>query len=76
MLSKIKQLLGEHGGISVRELTGLLGVEASALEPMLQILLDKGQIRPAAAGCGGTCPGCACSNRTDLLVYELGAKEL
>jgi DNA-binding MarR family transcriptional regulator len=72
MLSEIKQLLAQHGQLTLRELAVHFQSEADALEPMLQRLIDKGQVKRIEAGCGGSpCSGCASACRADMLAYKL-----
>jgi hypothetical protein len=46
-------------------------MEPGALEPMLEVLVGKGQVRCDEAGCSERCSGCTRADREDLLVYEL-----
>lgn len=71
MLSEIKELLAQHGRLTLQELAQHFQMEANALEPMLQKLIDKEQITKIEAGCGGApCPGCASSCREAMTAYE------
>jgi len=60
MLSGIIKLLNERGGaLSVQEISLALGIESSALQPMLEMLVLKGKILkvelPCKTGCAGGC---------------------
>lgn len=70
MLSSIVQLLNERGGaLSVQEISLAVGIESSALHPMLDILVRKGKIvkveLPCKTGCAG---GCSCSD--SMIFYK------
>jgi hypothetical protein len=71
MLRETKQLLAERGRMTLRELAQHFEMEAGALEPMLQTLVDKEQISVESVGCGNPCPGCTAACREDMLIYEL-----
>jgi hypothetical protein len=70
MLRETKQLLAERGRMTLRELAQHFGMDPTALEPMLQTLVDKGHVRLAAVGCARPCAGCTAACREDMLVYE------
>lgn len=59
MLSGIVNLLKERGALSVQEIGLELGIDSSALHPMLQMLVQKGKILkielPCKTGCAGGC---------------------
>ena len=59
MLSGIIQLLKDRGALSVQEIGLALGIESSALHPMLELLAQKGKIikveLPCKTGCAGGC---------------------
>lgn len=60
MLSGIVKLLSEReGALSVQEISLALGIESSALHPMLNMLERKGRIvkveLPCSTGCAGGC---------------------
>ncbi len=59
MLSGIVNLLKERGALSVQEISLALGIDAGALHPMLQMLVQKGKILkvelPCKTGCAGGC---------------------
>ena len=72
MLREIKELLAEHGRLSLKELAVHFAMEQEALEPMLDLLERKGQIRVVGGGCSkGNCRGCSCADRGSMLLYEL-----
>ena len=72
MLTEMLELLEKNGRLSLRELAGHFGMEPAALEPVLDILLRKGRIRAVSAECSisGSCKGCSCSSREDMLSFE------
>ncbi len=60
MLSSIVDLLKERrGALSVQEISLALGIDSSALHPMLEMLVSKGKVikveLPCGTGCGGGC---------------------
>ena len=60
MLSSIVQLLREQGGaLSVQEISLAVNIDASALHPMLEMLVRKEKIiqveLPCSTGCAGGC---------------------
>ena len=72
MLREIKELLAKHGRLSLKELAVHFVMEQDALEPMLELLERKGQIRMVAGGCSkGSCRSCSCGDRGSMLLYEL-----
>lgn len=71
MLTDIKQCLRKHGRLSLRELSLYFSITPAALEPMLDRLLEKGQIRRVEVGCDTPCAGCTAACREDMLLYEL-----
>jgi putative ferrous iron transport protein C len=72
MLSQTKQLLRERGRLSLRELAVHFQMTPDAVQPMMAILVAKGQVREIrASGCGDSCGGCACTSQADMVVYEL-----
>ena len=71
MLREIKQLLRERGGMTLRELAVHFKMETTALEPMLQVLVDKGTVRVAEAGCDTGQKSCTGCSREDRLIYSL-----
>jgi hypothetical protein len=72
MLKETKQLLSERGRLTLRELAIHFDMDTTAMEPILQRLVDKGQVNLLTAGCGGSpCSGCTSACREDMLMYEL-----
>jgi predicted transcriptional regulator len=74
MLREIKHLLSEHGRLSQREMASLLSVTPTTLEQMIQLLIDKGQVRIVGTDCASgnaACKGCFCAQKEDLIIYEL-----
>ena len=71
MLKEVKQLLREHGKLSLRELARHFSMTTDALEPMLDLLIQKGQVQRHEAGCGTPCSGCTSACREDMLLYEI-----
>jgi hypothetical protein len=71
MLRATKQLLRERGRLSLRELALHFDMAPDALEPVLQVLVDKGQVCLLEPGRGPACAGCASACREDGLIYEL-----
>ncbi len=73
MLSEVLDLLEKHGRLSLRELSGYFKMEPAAMEPVLDILLRKERIRVISAECSaaGSCKGCSCSSREDMLSFEI-----
>jgi hypothetical protein len=82
LLSQIVKEFKESGGtINLSELSRRLGVEPSALNGMLEVLVRQGRLQKACAagggGCGGSCQGCG-YYRPDSnmgIVYELVAPD-
>ena len=74
MISQIKALLKERGSLTLRELALHFQMEPDALEPLLKLLVDKGQATVTLVGCPGkSCDGCACTSLADMMVYKLDA---
>ncbi len=57
--------------MSLRELAQHFDMESDAIEPMLTVLVEKGQVHSEMIGCAGKCSGCVSANREDMLIYEL-----
>ena len=73
MIRDIAKLLGERGRMSLCELAIHYDSAPEALEPMLEILVRKGQVRKIDAPPGTRCPGCpacAAGGSPELTVYE------
>ena len=75
MLSEVKALLKERESMSLRELAIHFSMKSDALKPMLQLLVEKKQVRAEEIGCGAGCAGCSCMRPADALQYELNQKE-
>lgn len=73
MLREIKQLLEEHKRLSLRELSSHFSMSPEAIEPMLNLLIKKQQIRLIDFNCssGKSCSGCTCISRNDAMQYEI-----
>ena len=72
MLSSIVELLKKRGGsLSVQEIGLALGIDSSALHPMLEMLVRKGKIMkvelPCKTGCNGGC------TRSDHMIFYKAA---
>ena len=72
MLSSIAKLLDERGVLSVQEIGLVLGIESSALHPMLDLLERKGRIKKLALACGKSCSSCPsrCSDPDAMTYYK------
>ena len=71
MLSGIIQLLNERpGALSVREISLALGIESSALHPMLGLLTSKGRIEKVELPCGTGCAG-GCTKADSMIFYRI-----
>ncbi len=77
MLREIKQLLEKHGRLSLRELASHFAMSPDTLEPMLELLIQKKQIRLIDFSCssGKSCSGCTCISRDDAMQYELATPQ-
>jgi hypothetical protein len=62
MLNRLKEVLQSRAVLSLSELSALMQVPASALEPMLALWMRKGKVAVAGAACGGGCGGCSSSD--------------
>ena len=70
MLSGIVKLLNERkGALSVEEISLALGIESSALHPMLQLLERKGRIVRVELPCSTGCAG-GCSASDSMIFYK------
>ncbi|MBL7076079.1 MAG: hypothetical protein ISS31_01280 [Kiritimatiellae bacterium] len=70
MMSEIKALLRDRGQMTLRQLARHFKMAPEAIEPMLRLLVDKGQLTTSLL-CGGGCSGCGCANEADLTLYKL-----
>jgi predicted ArsR family transcriptional regulator len=72
MLTEIAALLKKHRRLSLGELASALGSTPEAVEPMMELLVEKGRVRILSSGCSrGSCKGCSCAVRENSLIYEL-----
>jgi len=70
MLSEILRLASERRVVSVCDLTLALGVDAEALQPMLDLLERKGRLRGVDPPCkGNACAGCAAGRSGAMRLY-------
>jgi predicted transcriptional regulator len=72
MLSGIVQLLSERGALSVQEISLALGIDSSALHPMLEMLVQKGKILKVELPCKTGCAG-GCSKSDTMIFYKPAA---
>jgi predicted transcriptional regulator len=71
LLSGILKLLNEReGALSVQEISLALGIESSALHPMLGMLEQKGRIGKVELPCGTGCAG-GCSKSDSMTFYKV-----
>jgi predicted ArsR family transcriptional regulator len=71
VLSSIVKLLNERGGaLSVQEIGLALGVESSALRPMLEMLERKGKVSKVELPCKKACTG-GCTQSDAMTFYKL-----
>ena len=70
MLSSIVKLLNERGALSVQEIGLVLGIDPSALHPMLQMLEQKGKILKVELPCKNACAG-GCSKSDSMTFYNV-----
>ena len=72
LFSEITAVLEKHGTLTLRELASHFRMEPGALEPMLEILAGKGRIQIIAGSCSkGSCAGCFCADREDMISYRI-----
>lgn len=69
MLSSIVKLLQERGALSVQEISLALGIDSSALHPMLEMLVQKGKILKVELPCKSGCAG-GCSKSDTMIFYK------
>jgi predicted transcriptional regulator len=72
MLSGIVKLLRERGTLSVQEISLALDVESSALQPMLEMLVQKGKILKVELPCKTGCAG-GCTKADSMTFYKAAA---
>jgi hypothetical protein len=73
MLHEIMSLLDRHGRLSLRDIASLLKAEVSAVEPMLDLLVEKHRARRCAPLCVPrwlSCAACSCAAREDMAIFE------
>ena len=70
MLSSIVKLLQERGALSVQEIALALGLESSALHPMLEMLERKGKIVKIELPCKNACAG-GCTKSDSMIYYKV-----
>lgn len=76
MLSEIVRLVEKNNQISLKDIAIHFRMESSAVEPMMDILIRKEKVMNVLSGCaGGSCSGCSCSSREDMMVYTLVTNE-
>ncbi len=67
VLSELLRLLETHrGGLGLSELSDALNAEPSAVEGMLQMLVQRGRVIVVGAD-GGVCASCGMQERCNLL---------
>ena len=69
MLSSIINLLTERGALSVQDISLALGIDSSALRPMLDMLERKGRILKVGLPCNN-CDG-GCTNSDAMTFYKV-----
>ena len=69
MLSSIVRLINERGTLSVQEIALALGIDASALHPMLEMLVRKGKIQKMELPCKTACAG-GCTKSDSMTFYK------
>ncbi len=70
MFSGILKLLNERGALSVQEIALALGIESSALRPMLEMLKAKGKVTKVEIPCGKNCAG-GCTESDNMTFYKV-----
>jgi predicted ArsR family transcriptional regulator len=70
VLSSIVKLLDERGTLSVQEISLALGVESSALRPMLELLERKAKVLKVELPCKKACTG-GCTKSDAMTFYKL-----
>jgi hypothetical protein len=69
VLSGIINLLNERGALSVQEIGLALGIDPSALHPMLGMLEQKGKILKVELPCKTACSG-GCTKSDSMTFYK------
>ena len=70
MLGSIVKLLNDRGALSVQEIGLVIGIETSALRPMLDMLARKGKILKVELPCKTTCAG-GCTKSDVMTFYKV-----
>ncbi|WP_372807956.1 FeoC-like transcriptional regulator [Pontiella sp.] len=70
MLSGIVKLLNERGALSVQEIALALGIDSSALRPMLEMLAAKGRVVKVEIPCKKACTG-GCTESDSMTFYKV-----
>ncbi len=70
MLSSILKLLSERGALSVQEISLALGIESSALHPMLEMLAHKGKTLKVELPCKTGCAA-GCTTSDTMIFYKV-----
>ena len=69
MLSSIVKLLQERGALSVQEIGLAIGIDSSALHPMLEMLVQKGKVLKVELPCKTGCAG-GCTQSDTMIFYK------
>ena len=69
MLSSIVRLLNDRGSLSVQQISLALGIESSALYPMLEMLVQKEKILKVELPCKTGCAG-GCTQSDSMIFYK------
>jgi predicted ArsR family transcriptional regulator len=73
LLSGILRLLDEReGALSVQEISLALGIDSSALRPMLEMLEQKGRVQKVTLPCKKACAG-GCTESDSMTFYKMAA---
>ena len=70
MLSGIVRLLTERGALSVQEIALATQIDAGALRPMLDLLVQKGKILKVELPCKTGCTG-GCTTSDSMTFYKV-----
>jgi predicted ArsR family transcriptional regulator len=74
MLSGILKLLTERGALSVQEIALALGIDSSALRPMLEMLAQKGKVQKVEIPCKKACTG-GCTESDSMTFYKVNSDD-
>lgn len=76
MLTDILKFVRKHQQASLLDISIHFQIDSAALEPMMDILLRKDKVRLFGAECSsGSCSGCSCSSRENMMLYTLVTDE-